>query len=224
MTVRSSSASTQSPFQVRVWRFGLPLLFQVLLILLIPAQAAYTYFAGSSVILQTVPVDPYSLLQGYYVTLRYEISQGATLEQLPGWSTIQDTRLYQDPALLAGADSFYVILEEPRMETDSNNSDEATSQKAQSPPAWIPVRVVGDRPESLPSNQVALKGRYGQSGIVYGLEQYFIPEDQRDEINERIRETQISGNPQSYVVEVSVTKDGNAVPVSLWIEGENYRF
>lgn len=222
MTSRSTSPPTANRPNLSLWRLGLPLLLQVALVLIIPAQAAYTYFSGNAVILQTVPVDPYSLLQGYYVILRYDISQIGTLEQLPGWSEIQETHIEPDTPLLGGADSFYVILEEPDPEPSSGEpSPSATND---SPPAWTPVRIVGDRPNALPDRQIALQGRYHQGQVLYGLEQYFIPEDQRDEINDRIRETQSSNNPQSYVVEVSVSRDGNAVPRSLWIDGKNYRF
>lgn len=223
----SSSTIPVSHRPKSIWRFSLPLLLQVALVLTIPAQAAYTYFAGSSVILQTVPVDPYSLLQGYYVTLRYDISQLDTLNQLPGWSEIEETHINADTALLEGADSFYVIMEEPGGDLNSEDASKDTSNAAavsDSPPAWIPVRVLGDRPSSLPDHQIALEGYYSRGQVRYGLEKYFIPEEQRDEINNHIRETQDSGNPQAYVVEVRVMNGVNAVPKSLWIGEKNYRF
>ncbi|NET14750.1 MAG: GDYXXLXY domain-containing protein, partial [Okeania sp. SIO1H6] len=44
---------------MQIWRFILPLTVQLALILSIPAQAIYTTITGRTVVLQTVPVDPY---------------------------------------------------------------------------------------------------------------------------------------------------------------------
>lgn len=211
----TAQLSSSQPAKRSIWRFLLPLLVQIALVLLIPAQAAYTYFWGESVILQTVPVDPYSLLQGYYVTLRYDVSQIGTLEDLPGWPALQDSRIEADRSFLEGTVPFYVVLEAPNSDGDAGNAR---------PTPWTPVRVTSDRPANLPDTQVALKGRYSQGRIVYGVEQYFIPEAQRDEINSRIWDAQQSDDPQAYVVEVNVAPNGKAVPTTLWVEGVPYRF
>ncbi|HAA32846.1 MAG TPA: membrane-anchored protein, partial [Cyanobacteria bacterium UBA8553] len=71
------------PKPTPIWRFWVPLLFQTILILAVPAQALYTQLTGKTVILQTVPVDPYELLRGYSQTLRYDISRQDNLRKLP---------------------------------------------------------------------------------------------------------------------------------------------
>ena len=48
---------------------------QVLLLLGLVADREYTLRTGTEVVLETLPIDPRSLLQGDYVILRYEISQ-----------------------------------------------------------------------------------------------------------------------------------------------------
>ena len=48
---------------------------QVLLLLGLIADREYTLRAGVDVVLETLPIDPRSLLQGDYVVLRYEIAQ-----------------------------------------------------------------------------------------------------------------------------------------------------
>ena len=48
---------------------------QVLLLLGLIADREYTLRTGTEVVLDTLPVDPRSLLQGDYVILRYEIAQ-----------------------------------------------------------------------------------------------------------------------------------------------------
>lgn len=182
------------------WRFWLPLALQLTLILLAPARSMYTTSTGQAVLLETAPIDPYDLLRGYYVTLSYQISQTEVLKGLPGWDEIG--------AASGGSRRLpvYVVVEAP--------DDEAAP--------WRPVRVSRDRPEVDP-DQVALRGEYRWGQFIYGLERYYIPEDQRLEINEHIDQIQRSA-PDSYRVEVKVDGQGQSVPVSLWIGDENYRF
>lgn len=45
----------------------------------IPAKKIYTRTTGQEVVLKVVPVDPYDILKGYYVTLGYEISRPSDL-------------------------------------------------------------------------------------------------------------------------------------------------
>ncbi len=182
------------------WQFWLPLTLQLALIFVGPARSMYTTTTGQSVLLQTVPVDPYDLLRGYYVTLNYQISQGEALEGLSGWDAIV-TAAQNAPLRV------YVVLEAP---------SEGTGDP------WTAVRVSRDRPQ-VEANQVALKGEYRWGRLTYGLERYYIPEDQRTEINARIDQLQRT-EPERYRVEVKVDSLGQSVPVSLWVGDENYRF
>ncbi|MBD2058968.1 GDYXXLXY domain-containing protein [Oculatella sp. FACHB-28] len=201
------------------WRFWLPLAAQVALILAVPAQAVYTQFAGRTAILQTVPVDPYDLLRGYYVTLSYDISRLETLQNLPGGEILATPNWSaQTPSLFESGLPFYIVLQ-PAPDSDSQSA--ATSSL---PQPWQPVRISGDRPTNLPSNQIALQGNYRRGSISYGLEAYYIPEDQRIEINERINQSGQSGEAQAFVVEVKVDAQGQAVPISLWVGDQNYKF
>jgi uncharacterized membrane-anchored protein len=117
------------------------------------------------------------------------------------------------------------------------------------PPAWKPVAVSAERPSQLPANQVALKGLVQDGFIQYGLETYYIPEDQREQINAELRaagqtnltqsEQNLSGANRNQlqqtppvVMEIKVNAQGDAVPVSLWArvgkaskqQIRNYRF
>ncbi|MGB3614223.1 MAG: GDYXXLXY domain-containing protein [Elainellaceae cyanobacterium] len=189
------------------WQFWLPLALQLMLILAAPARSMYTYATGESVLLQTAPVDPYDLLRGYYVTLSYQISQSEALDDLPGWEDVEAAEGQRNLPV-------YVVLAPP--------SDDVASDAVGENAPWIPVRISRDRP-TLGPNQVALKGLYRWGRLTYGLERYYIPEDQRVEINERINQLQWT-QPENYLVEVKVDGAGEAVPVSLWIGEENYRF
>lgn len=210
------------------WRFWLPLAIQTALILAVPAQAIYTQLSGSTVILQTGPVDPYDLLRGYYVTLSYEVSTWNTLQELPGWDEVVDQAgdpNSADPAapLQPGASffdagtEFYLRLQQPE------------DLSAQPPQPWQPIALSLEKPTNLPENQVAIQGVLQSGRVIYGLETYYIPEDQRYEINERISQAQAPNSEQTngrqpFVVEVKVNGAGEAVPVSLWVGNQQYRF
>ena len=70
------------------WRMWVPLLLQIGLIAAVPATAVYTFITGKTVVLQTVPVDPYDFLRGYYQVLSYDISARTNLQKLPGWKDL----------------------------------------------------------------------------------------------------------------------------------------
>jgi uncharacterized membrane-anchored protein len=197
-----TSVETRPAFPA--WRFWVPLLLQIGLIVAVPSQDAYTYFTGRDVTLQTMPVDPYDFLRGYSQTLSYEISRKDALSKLPGGEIVSSQ--HNDRR-----QSFYVILQAPT----------ATNTKPPSP--WQPVRISVERPTNLPSNQVALQGQYQNWQVEYGLETYYMPADQRDDINDDIQRTQVR-DQQAFVVDVKVDAQGNAVPVSLWVRDRNYRF
>ena len=194
------------PFR-RLW---IPLIIQGALILAIPAPAIYTALTGQTVILKTRPVDPYDLFRGYSQTLSYSISDTQALAQLSGWDTIlQD--IATDPKHLPRGSQLYVILEAP------SNLDRMPPQ------AWKPVQVSLNRPESLPKNRIALKGKIEGAGwLKYGLETYYVPENRREEVNQAI--SQIQRSQQSFVVEVKVDNHGHAILKSLWVGDKNYRF
>ncbi|MBD0334093.1 MAG: GDYXXLXY domain-containing protein [Cyanobacteria bacterium Co-bin13] len=193
----------ERPRTVPAWRFWTPLLIQMALLVSVPAQSAYTYATGETVVLQTAPVDPYDFLRGYSQTLSYDISNPSTLSALPGGTGVFAT---------ASPGSFYVVLQKP-----------ATSPGPR-PTPWQPVSVSRERPESLGSDQIALKGTTNQWGqIIYGLESYYMPEDRREGLNQLIGDVQ-QQDREAFVAEVKVDKRGNAVPVSLWVREQNYRF
>lgn len=190
------------PRPIPAWRFWTPLVIQMVLLVSVPAQSAYTYATGQTVVLQTRPVDPYDFLRGYSQTLSYDVSDVSTLSALPGGKAVFEAS--------PSPESFYVVLQKP------------ASSPSSRPAPWKPVSVSPDQPK-LTANQVALKGKMTQWGqIRYGLESYYMPEDRRDELNQSIGQAQ--QQPESFVVEIKVDKGGHAVPVSLWVKQQNYRF
>ena len=55
--------------------FILAVAVQVMILVAVPARRALTLANGKRVVLRVQPVDPYSILSGYYVTLGYEIGR-----------------------------------------------------------------------------------------------------------------------------------------------------
>jgi len=197
-----------------LWWFLLPLLFQTFLITVIPAQAFYTRLVGTPVILQTLPVDPYDLLRGYSQNLRYEISRVENLQDLPGWNQFSNANESEDNQLSSGT-QLYLTLEAPNGKTTNSVP----------PQPWQPVAISSQPPQSLSSDRVAIQGEVEDGLVKYGLERYYIPEGQREAINRQIGELRAnSNNERSFVVEVKVDPQGNAVLISLWIGDRNYRF
>lgn len=212
-----------------MWRFWVPLLFQTALVLAVPAQALYTQLTGKTVVLQTVPMNPYELLRGYSQTLRYDISSQDSLRKLPGWETLpkqQPTEKEKEFALIESGTQLYVILESPK-----------SPASTELPVAWKPVAVSLKLPAALPPNQVALKGIAEYGFVQYGLETYSIPEDQRAQINADLRTAKRTDSAQPrqkppVVLEVKVNSQGESVPVSIWArvgkaskqQVRNYRF
>lgn len=206
---QQSSKETRSPLPI--WRFAVPLLMQIGLILALPAQSVYTHVTGKTVILQTIPVDPYDPLRGYSQTLSYDISRPENLKKLPGWQEVTKQQKSKSSNYLNSETQVYVVLEAP-------------PAGARTPPvAWKPVKVSRTNPTSLPANQIALKGRGAGNSIRYGLETYYFPESQQQEINQAINLSQ-RGRSRILAVEIKVDDRGNGVPVSLWVRDRNYRF
>jgi uncharacterized membrane-anchored protein len=203
-----------------IWRLIAPLLFQVGLILAVPSQAAYTDMTGKTVVLQTLPVNANDVVRGSSLNLDYDISRTATLRRLPGWSDWLRRNSRGNRQIIQGS-TLYLILQEGR----SFNRNQQQS--------WRPVRVSDNSPVYLSNNQVALKGNYQNGLIDYGLDNYFIPDEQRRQINQDISEVQENrnGRQQPILVRVKVDPQGNAIPMGLSIRDSsgqrsdrNYRF
>lgn len=79
-----------------------------------------------------------------------------------------------------------------------------------------------------------MKGHYSHGSINFGLDTYYIAEDQRQQINQDLFHAQQTQQTkaQSIVVEIKVNAQGKSVPVSMWVgKGSsqdknlrNYRF
>ncbi|MDF5706705.1 MAG: GDYXXLXY domain-containing protein [Nostoc sp. S4] len=195
-----------------VWRLIAPLAVQTALIMAVPAQALYTDMTGKTVILQTVPVNPNDVLQGNSLALDYNISRTANLSRLPGWQTLVSKGRGSGRRLPEGTNIYVTLQEQP-------------SFGGGVPRAWRPLRVSSSRPTSLRANQAALRGVYEDGSVNYGLETYYIPENQRQQIRNDLQAQRARrGQVPPIVVKAKVDPQGSAVPISMWVRDRNYRF
>ena len=171
--------------------FALAVLAQVVILAVKPTEKlVIRHVTGRVVTLATVPVDPYDIMRGYYMTLRYEISQPPST---PSWSVEK-----------RGA-TVYTLIE---MGSDGE---------------WRPVSVHRELPVGLSINQAVIRGRvvtsWRGSMIEYGIEQYFVPEEMRSEIEQQIR-----GAGGRIHVDVAVDSQGRSSILRLHVGGKTYEY
>ncbi len=212
--VPESVASLPPHRRLPSWRFWLPMLLQLGLILPVPLRNAYVSVVGKTIILETIAVDPYDLFRGYSQVLAYKISDSDSFEKLPGYQIVEQLENQSgDNRQQLKTEAFYVLLEAPKGKTDATAS----------PRVWKPVGIVRDRPTTLPANQIALHATSNGNAILYNLERYYMPEDRRNEINQTVQELQ-SREVGEVKVEAKVDRFGKAIPVSLWLGDRRYQF
>ncbi len=198
------------------WRFWLPLILQILLIISVPAGVVHTYMTGKTVFLQTAPVDPYSPILGYSQILSYDISRTETLKKLPGWKDIPKDNVVESQGIKYN-ETIYLILEAP--------SIIATNPFYE---PWRPVAIRNTPPTNLPDNQIYLKGKSMFNRVEYGMETYYMPEDRVRDINQEFATEQGIAREQEklppIVVEAKINNQGAGVPVSIWVRDRKYTF
>ncbi|MGA7952715.1 MAG: GDYXXLXY domain-containing protein [Gloeobacterales cyanobacterium] len=182
-------SSTSADKKIPLGFFLAAVFLQTVVLLLAPARQSYILATGTMITLRTAPVDPYNILQGYYVALGYDISNP---NALPGYTTQKDGQ------------TLYVTLAKPK------NSPDAP---------WSAVRVNTSKPPDLSPKQVVLKGILKNGRVLYGLESYNIPEEQRVEINNNLRE-----RPERALLDAKVDASGAATPLRLRIGGKIYDY
>lgn len=176
--------------------FGVAVLLQCALLVLMVADRMQILREGTEVTLQTQPVDPRDLLRGDYVVLRYDISQ------VPA-------------GLLAGkpADARHPVVF-VKLAPNASGLYAAVSVHAE------PVTVTA--PEVLIRGRVANYGGSCGPGrhtfcdnllIKYGLESYFVPEGEGKKLEQ-------ARNQQKVRVVAAVLPSGRAAIKRLLLDGE----
>ena len=157
---------------------------QALILVGVPARKAYTRATGRDVVLKVMPVDPYSILSGYYVTLGYDISRPADFPNAPKFESDE---------------VIYAIVEQ------------------QADGVWKPVSIDRTLLKNLPPNRVAIRGRWDDWRITYGIEEFYIPEGTRTVIADDLGKNQAEAR-----VDVKVDAQGNAALLRLRIQDRVY--
>jgi uncharacterized membrane-anchored protein len=161
---------------------------QLLILVAVPARKVFTIATGKTVILKVQPVDPYSILSGYYATLGFDISRIDAFPNAGGTSG----------GFSEGAWCYAVV----------ENGEDGI---------WKPVSLDRELPDNLPDNRVALLGQIRDGLITYGIEEFYIPEAQRQSIAEDLR-----SNVDKARVEVKVDRSGYAALQRLLIADRSY--
>ncbi len=84
---------------------------------------------------------------------------------------------------------------------------------------WHPISLSESFPANLPGNRLAIRGRNLYWRIEYGIEEFFIPEGKRGEIEQALR-----ANPDKARAEIKVDSRGNAALVRLLIGDRVYDY
>lgn len=151
---------------------------------------------GTEVLLKIQPVDPTSPLRGDYITFRY--------------SSVSEVRSYNARTMrIRNGDTVYVTLRQSGTYWVAGNIN--TTKPSDTNQLFIRGKVVGGgiekdseyNPDSSSSNAVY--------NIVYGMEEYFIPEGKGQDIN---------FSNKNIAARVVVDENGNAVLKSIVIDGK----
>lgn len=164
--------------------FLVAVIAQILILVGVPARKAFTRATGRDVVLKVAPVDPYSILSGYYVILDYGISRPADFANAPKFEP---------------GEVIYAIVEQ------------------QADGLWQPVGIERVLPKNLSANRIAIRGRWDEWRIKYGIEEFYIPEEKRTVIADDLSKHQAEAR-----VDVKVDASGNAALVRLRIQDRIY--
>lgn len=168
--------------------FAAAVALQVAILVGVPARKAFVRWTGKTIYLPVQPVDPYSLMSGYYALLRYDMTNP--------WKG-RDAAI---PESRTGS-RVYAILE------------------AGPDHLWRPVGYSWDGPPAtLPAGSILLKGHHeGWQHLEFGIEEFFIPEARREELDRALREA----DKPAYA-EVRVSPAGEAALVHIHAGGRTF--
>jgi uncharacterized membrane-anchored protein len=178
-------------------KFILAIALQILIIFGIVIFKMAVLTSGTEILLKIEPVDPTDWLRGDYVTFQYKISN-------------LDSYLFSNEQIKNG-DTVYVILHQSRK-------------------YWTAQKVQKTKPST--DDQIFIKGKVANGGlesqadlfpqqrfsnsriyIVYGIEEYYIPEGKGREFSFLDKES---------FAKVSVDENGNAVLKQIYVDNKSW--
>lgn len=176
-------------------KFILAIGLQIVIILGIILFKVAVLTGGTNILLKIQPVDPRDPLRGDYVTFRYSISN------IPAYQFSY--------AKIKNGDTVYVPLQRSGKLWNVNYN--VSQQKPTTSVLFLKGKVTGLPVEGLDlSKSDAYSDRTSPVHVIYGIEQYFIPEGTG---------RNVSFTGENYFAKVAVDQDGNAVLKQIYING-----
>ncbi|WP_028133226.1 GDYXXLXY domain-containing protein [Bradyrhizobium japonicum] len=176
--------------------FGVAVLVQCLLLMLMVVDRVQILREGVEVTLQTQPVDPRDLLRGDYVVLRYEISQ------VPAGALAGKVADARHPDVFV------------KLAPDANGLYQAVSVHAEPVPVTAPEVLIRGRVGNY-GGSCGLNARTfcDKLTIKYGLESYFVPQGEGGKLEQ-------ARNQQKLRIVAAVLPSGRAAIKRLLLDGE----
>ena len=84
---------------------------------------------------------------------------------------------------------------------------------------WHSQSVHTSFPEDVPDGAVVIKGKWQRGRIQYGIEKFFIPEENRGDI-----ESDFRNNRRQALIDIKVDRFGNAALVRLRVDDRVYEY
>ena len=173
--------------------FGVAVLVQCVLLVLMVADRVQILREGTEVTLQTQPVDPRDLLRGDYVVLRYDISQ------LPAGALAGKPADARNP---------FVFV---KLAPNAEGLYTAVSVHAEPVPVTAPEVLIRGRVSYSCGTNVRIF--CDKLTIKYGLERYFVPEGEGGKLEQ-------ARNQQKLRIVAAVLPSGRAAIKRLLLDGE----
>jgi uncharacterized membrane-anchored protein len=177
--------------------FGVAILVQCVLLVLMVADRMQILREGREVTLQTQPVDPRDLLRGDYVVLRYDISQ------LPAGALAGQPVAVRNPIVFV------------KLTPNANGLYEAVSVHAEAVPVTAPEVLIRGRLANYGGTSCGSDRRAfcDKLTIQYGLESYFVPDGEGKKLEQ-------ARNQQKLRVVAAVLPSGRAAIKRLLLDGQ----
>lgn len=173
--------------------FGVAILLQCAILVLMVADRVRILREGREVTLQTRPVDPRDLLRGDYVVLGYDISQ------LPAGALAGQPTAERNPVMFV------------KLAPDANGLYQAVSVHTE--PVTVTAPEVLIRGRIVYSCGSTSRTFCDKLQIRYGLESYFVPEGEGKKLEQ-------ARNQQKLRVVAAVLPSGRAAIKRLLLDGE----
>lgn len=190
---------------------------QILFLLGMVGRHSYTLQTGTPVLLKPVPVDPWDMFRGEYVTLRYEMS---SLD--PGALPIEGKPFKRGQAVwvvLKPGDPYHVPVSVHAVRPGSLEAGQVAVRgtvewwhEYESPP---PRPAPPERPRPGEPTQPEPQPRQGELALRYGIEQFFVPQGEGRGLEESY---------EDLTVEVKVDRFGRAALSKVFLKGEEIRW